>query len=67
MWVNDGEVTYSDGGRLDRNATFLFVLSGISESSFTSLGASDDSSFTIMQRLIPTSGIDIQSDTSKSG
>ena len=45
-------LTYGDGGGLDRNATFLFVLSSISESSFTSLGASDDSSFAVTQELI---------------
>ena len=45
------KVTYGDGGRLDSNATFLFVLSGVSESSFTGLGASDDTSFTVQKKL----------------
>ena len=40
--------TYGDGGRLDGNASFLFVLSGVSESGLTGLAASDDTSFTVI-------------------
>jgi len=39
-------VEHGDGGRLDGNASFLFVLSGVSESGLTGLAASDDTSFT---------------------
>jgi len=35
-----------DGGGLDGDASFLFVLSGVSESGLTGLAASDDTSFT---------------------
>lgn len=47
MSKNNLKISYRDGGRLDGNATFLFVLSGVRKSSLTGLGASDDTSFTI--------------------